>query len=208
MMGGSSVLGRSFPDRPLSEIENTLLRSFLERQLPELRSAFAPIGDITPRVIGIESSPQFAQVAGPSDPVVHVKFKLQIDAVETTVAMCTPWSSMALVLEDVLNKGTLTTVQFDKATVKKRLTAAANEVKVSVSARFEPCAMTADEIFSLEVGDVVRLGAGLDAPLTLFTENQATHRVKPGRSGRKVAVEVLDTMLLGKPQDSDTGGRR
>jgi flagellar motor switch protein FliM len=68
--------------------------------------------------------------------------------------------------------------------------------------------MTADEIFSLEVGDVVRLGAGLDAPLTLFTENQATHRVKPGRSGRKVAVEVLDTMLLGKPQDSDTGGRR
>lgn len=208
MMGGSSVLGRSLPDRPLSEIENTLLRSFLERQLPELKAAFSPIGDITPRIIGIESSPQFAQVSGPSDPVIHVKFKLQIDAVETTVAMCTPWSSMALVLEDVLNKGTLSTVQFDKATVKKRLTAVAHELKVSVSARFEPCAMTADEITSLEVGDVVRLGASIDAPLTLFTENQATHRVKPGRSGRKVAVEVIDTMLLGKPQYSDTSDKR
>lgn len=208
MMGGSSVLGRSVPDRPLSEIENTLLRSFLERQLPEMRAAFAPICDITPRILGVESSPQFAQVAGPSDPVVHIKHKLHIDTVETSVSMCMPWSSLSLVLEDVMNKGTLTTVQFDKTTVKRRLVAAANDLPVSVAARFSPCAMTADEIFSLEVGDVVRLGAGLDAPLTLFTENQATHTVKPGRSGRKVAVEVIETMMLGKQTEISTGDKR
>jgi flagellar motor switch protein FliM len=107
-----------------------------------------------------------------------------------------------------MNKGALTTVQFDKATVKKRLIMAANEVQVGVSARFTPCAMTAEEIFSLSVGDVVRLGSGLDTPLTLFAENQATHLVKPGRSGRKVAVEVIDAMMLGKPQEIDTGNKR
>lgn len=208
MMGGSNVLGRSFPDRPLSEIENTLLRTFLERQLPELRAAFSPVCDITPRILGTESSPQFAQVAGPSDPVVHTKYTLQIDTVETHVAMCTPWSSLSLILEDTMNKGALTTVQFDKVAVKKRLVMAANEVQVGVSARFAPCSMTAEEIFSLSVGDVVRLGSSLDAPLTLFAENQATHLVKPGRSGRKVAVEVIDAMMLGKPQEIGTGDRR
>jgi flagellar motor switch protein FliM len=68
--------------------------------------------------------------------------------------------------------------------------------------------MMATDVLNLRVGDVVRLGSSTDAPLTLYAEEQPTHLVKVGKSGRKIAVEVIESVLVAKNWNYSTDGGR
>lgn len=207
-MGGSGLVGQQHPERALSEIENGVLRGFVERLMPELRNAFVSLSNITPRILAVESSAQFAQVAGPNDPVVVVQYSLTIDAVSTSASLCIPYSSLQGVLDENTNAVSLTSVQYDAAATRRNILAQVQGVPVSVSARFAPCPMLATDVLNLKVGDVVRLGSSTDAALTLYAEEQPTHLVKVGKSGRKIAVEVIESVLVAKNWNYSTDGGR
>jgi flagellar motor switch protein FliM len=44
--------------------------------------------------------------------------------------------------------------------------------------------------------------------LTLYAEEQPTHLVKVGKSGRKIAVEVIESVLVAKNWNYSTDGGR
>ena len=68
LLGGPGAAQQ--PDRPLTDIEQALLRHLLSRMLRELSYALEPLGPLGPELQGLESNPGFAQAAAPTDPVV------------------------------------------------------------------------------------------------------------------------------------------
>jgi len=49
-----------------------------------------------------------------------------------------------------------------------------------------------EQVLALQAGDVLRLDAPADGGVTLYADNVPVHRARPGRSGGRRAVQVID----------------
>ena len=208
LLGGGSLSGRNIPDRALSEIESGLLHSFIDRVLPELKSAFEPLCQINPKIIGVEANLQFAQIAGPTDLTIVTEYDISLDNVHSEATLCMPYNTVQEVLEEVTAQGKLTNVQFDAQRARERVARRAEEVGVPVSARFRNRTMRSSEIMKLQPGDLIQLNVSVDEPLVLWAGGRPAYRVKLGRKGKKTAVEVVAPMMVDGKTTSGTSERR
>lgn len=67
---------------------------------------------------------------------------------------------------------------------------ALERVPVTVAIRFEPVELAAQEVDELAVGDVIRLDHPVGRSLVGDLDGRPVMRVRPGRRGRRLAVEV------------------
>ena len=208
LMGGSGSIGGEVPTRSLTEIEVALVRSFIDRLLPEMRISFEPLAAIEPRVLGVDSNPQFAQIASSTDLVIVVGFRFEIDSVTADATMCIPWNTLAGVLEEISAQGQLANMKVDAELARVKMEQRVDEVQIQVAARMRTSSIRSGTILDLKVGDVLPLGIGSEEPLVLWAGDRPTYRAKAGKRGKKVAVEVIGGMLLDKAAVSGTNDSR
>lgn len=208
LLGGGALSGRKIPDRALSEIESVLLHSFIDRVLPELKAAFEPLCSLDPKIIGVEANLQFAQIAGPTDLTIVTEYEITLDNVTSQATLCIPFNMLQETLEEVTAQGKLTNVQVDLVRARERVARRAEEVQVSVSARFQHKTMRSSEIMKLQPGDLIKLDCNVEEPLILWAGGRPAYRVKLGKKGKKTAVEVLAPMMLDASSLSGTNERR
>jgi flagellar motor switch protein FliM len=189
MLGGPGAAQQ--PDRPLTDIEQALLRHLLTRMLRELSYALEPLGPPQPELQGLESNPGFAQAAAPTDPVVLARMELVIGERTSNASLCIPFAS----LEPALDR--LSRAQDDeKRLLARRQAAEATQqrlpdVEVEVAVRFRPMRMASAAIGALAVGDVVRLEHRTTTPLAVTSATTTFAHAVPGTSGRKLAVLIV-----------------
>jgi flagellar motor switch protein FliM len=204
LMGGGGVLGETTPQRGLTEIETTLIRGFTERLLPELRLAFDDLVTVVPNIIGVESSPQFAQIAGPTDLVIAIELEVTIDRVTSKASLCIPFQSLQQSLEETSAQLQLANMQVDVDRSRVRMLNRTAEITIEVAARLRAAELSSTKLSGLKEGDVLHLGVRSDEPLTLWVGERATHFVTAGKRGRKTAVEIASPMLLDEMAFTDT----
>jgi flagellar motor switch protein FliM len=196
MLGGH---GRHTPpDRPLTEIETSLIRTVIDRALRELSYAFEAVAKVEPSVVLHESNPQFAQIASPTDMMVAVRLKLVIEGIEADGALCYPYAMLQPILEGFdahagHHDRHHAEVEQDRAQVAARL----HDVPVEVRVVFPPVVLSSNDIVELNVGDVVPLGRSVDAPMLGMIENLRVLEVRPGRRNKRLAAEIVH--VLGTP---------
>lgn len=71
---------------------------------------------------------------------------------------------------------------------------ALERVPLTVAIRFEPVPLAASDVDNLAVGDVIRLDHPVERPLVGDLDGRAVLRVRPGRRGRRLAVEVEEVL--------------
>lgn len=193
LLGGSG--GGRAPIRPLSEIETSVVRMITDRGLKELAYAFETIAEVDPEVIGVESNPQFVQLASPGDMVVVVSFRLKIaDVVETEVSLCYPYATIQPLLAEMDGQSNLRGADPEKVqAMAEKLAGRITEVPVEVSVVFEPTSMRSREILALRAGDILTLEHPADALLTANVDGVPLFTVRPARKGKRVAAQVVDT---------------
>ena len=76
LLGGTG--DAASPKRPLTEIEQNLMRSVVDRALRELEYAYETLVRVEAEIVQQEFNPQFAQIAAPSDMVLVVSFEMRI----------------------------------------------------------------------------------------------------------------------------------
>ena len=189
MLGGPGAAEQ--PDRPLTDIEQALLRHLLSRMLRELSYALEPLGPLEPELHSLESNPGFVQAAAPTDPVVVTRMDLTIGERTSNASLCIPFASLEPALER------LSRAQDDEARLLARRHAAQRtqqrltDVEVEVAVRFRPLRMASAAIGRLAVGDVVRLEHRTTTPLTVTSAATTFAHAVPGTSGRKLAVLIV-----------------
>ncbi len=184
------------PERPLTDIEQALLRQLLVRVLGELSYAFDQITHgVHPSLLTLEGDPRFVQAAAATDPVVVARMELDVGDRHSGVSLCMPFAMLSPVLE-------LATRQDDREQAQIRTLAAVQtqrrltEAHVDVRVRFAPMRMSSHQIGSLEVGDVITFPHRTTAPLAVTSASTVFAHAIPGASGRKLAV-----LIVAEPQE-------
>jgi flagellar motor switch protein FliM len=184
--------GDDQPDRPLTDIEQALIRQVLQRMLRELSYALEPIAKISPKLIGLEANAGFVQAAAATDPVVVERMDLTIGNHTSEASLCMPFAMLSPALEALTNSSDAAEKARLRKIASERTQRRLSDVEVSVCARFDPIRMRSSVIGRLAVGDVVALGHRTSRPLSVTSATTTFARAVPGASGKTLAVLIVD----------------
>lgn len=189
MLGGP---GGTQPERPLTDIESGVFRRFVDRLLAELRYSLADIVPLEPTVVGIEYSPQFAQMAGPADVVVVATFELKIADAVHDMSLCLQFSGLV----PHLNAAASPSADSERERAKRANAARLvhqqfQEVPMEVAVRIRPTRLDPRSLSRLEPGEIIRLSHPAAAPLDVTVENTVFAHATPGAQGRRLAALIV-----------------
>jgi len=177
--------------RPLTEIEQSLMRDLLGRVLRELAYAFESLTPLEPVVIHQESNPQFAQIGSPSDMVIVFVYDLRIGAQAGQATLCIPFSALQPVLDEVTGNSLLAgRVEADADSVRGALAGRMGGAPVTVTVSFQPVVLALSDIVDLRPGDVLPLDHRVDEPLEVSVGGVSRFTARPGRRGKRLACVI------------------
>jgi flagellar motor switch protein FliM len=190
MLGGPGSATQ--PNRPLTEIEGTVVRGFVERLLGELRYSLEGIVALEPVITGVEYSPQFAQAAGAADVMVIASFDLRLAETDHQMTLCLPFSGL---LPHLVNASAPSPVS-DRERVQRAQAAAQlheqfHEVPLDVKVALRSTGLPPDHIGNLMVGDVIRLSHPAAAPLDVIVDDVLFAHATPGVRGKRLAAQIV-----------------
>lgn len=198
LLGGSGT--GPYPARALTDIEEGLITEILDRCLSQLASAFESLVAIEPVIVQLESNPQFAQIAAPSDMVVAVVFDTRIGGQEGQLSLCIPFASLQPRLEAIAGHSLAGDRRFgDSRGAAEAMARVMADVPVDVTVRFQPVALPSSEVAGLRVGDVVPLGHATDQPLSVLASGIPLLAAVPGRKRKRLACRIVDPQPGGTP---------
>lgn len=190
MLGGPG--GPQQPNRPLSEIEVSVIRGLVERLLAEMRYSLAAVVAVDPSITGVEHSPRFAQVAGAADVMVVATFELRVGEGVHPMTLCLPFSGLLPHLAAAVARAAVSDREQAQRTLSaEQLHAQLQHVPMVVSVRFRPTTLTPAELGELRVGEVVRLSHPAAAPLDVTVDGTTFAHATAGSRGRRLAAQVV-----------------
>ena len=191
LLGGTG--DAASPKRPLTEIEQNLMRSVVDRALRELEYAYETLVRVEAEIVQQEFNPQFAQIAAPSDMVLVVSFEMRIGEKRGNATICVPFTTMAPVLESLASQ-TLFQDQRGEDPVlwQQNLEAALYKVPIETCVRFDAVGLTSAEIVALQVGDIVPLNHPIDRPLSVTVDGVRCYDGVSGRRGKRLSTLIVD----------------
>lgn len=197
LLGGAG--GTKQPDRPMTELELTMMRSIIDVLLPEIKTAFEPITSTEPSIIGQESNPQFAQMASPSEMVVVMSLDVVLESAVGVMRLCVPFGDLHPHLESrATGVPAGARAVGSGAPEQARLRQQIASAPVEATATFVPATATSRQIVSLQVGDVLVLPHPTSVPLCVLVDNVELFDATIGRVNRQMALEIYDTAPEGR----------
>lgn len=182
------------PQRPLTEIESGVIRGLVDRLLGEMRYSLTGIVGLEPTVLGVEYSPQFAQVAGAADVMVVMRLELRIGERPHRMTVCLPFSGL---LPHLTAAGAPAPVsnreRAQRAQAAALLQGQFRTVPVDVTVRFRPTSVDPATLTGLRPGDVLRLAHPASAPLDVTVEDTTFAHATPGAQGPRLAALIVST---------------
>ena len=136
-----------------------------------------------------EVNPSMANIVSPTEVIVVSSFHIEVDGGGGDFHVVMPYS-MVEPIRELLDAG----VQSDKMETDVRWSSALREEIMDVPVNFRVNLLEQDislrDLMDLQVGDIIPIKMPKHA--TMFVEELPTYRVKMGRSGEKMAVQVSE----------------
>ena len=187
--------------RELSEIEDAVVEGIILQMLNNLRDAWTTAIEIKPKLVGIESNPQFAFIVPPTDMVALVTFEAKISNVEGIMNLCIPHMVIEPILPKLSSQSWFTSIRkgttiSNLSMLKKRVMA----IKLPVVVEVGRTKIGVRDMLQLQQGDVIRLNTKVKDPLAVRVGNRLKFTGHPGILGSRVGVQI-DTVI-----EEDEGG--
>jgi flagellar motor switch protein FliM len=185
---GGSELG-DVRERKLTDIDFALARHFCDRLCAQLSVIWTDMAGLELAVLQLEQHLETAQMIPVSEPTLSFTIEARLGGISTTVALLLPWSAIAPVAErfgardDAPNRG---------ADEIDRVRRAVGGVDMTVRAEVASVELPIEQVLALKPGDVLSLGSPAEGGVTLFADKVPVHRAKPGRSGSRRAVQIVE----------------
>ncbi len=191
--------------RVLTEIEDAVMRRFVNTAMTHFKEAWANVATINPFLEATESNPQFTQIVPPSDMVVIVTLQMKVGEIEGMMNICIPY----LVLEPIMSKLTTTfwvasSIAKDEAEdqvalIQEKLA----KTKVPLVVEVGAVQITIREFLTLGFGDVLQLGTKVKDDLPCKIGKNAKFYCRPGTSGKKMAIQITKVVQPEGDEDTD-----
>lgn len=200
MLGGTTEL--VVETRPITKIEQSIVKSIVQRAVEELQRAWASITESNFALQRYETEPDFIQIAPTSEIVLVVKIEVTLGEHRYGMSLCFP----TLPLEGVL--ATMQTQQNAHGTrshEQKEWTEAIlrslEPTKLSVTGVLGQATLTLRQLKELEVGDLLITNTPVNGEVHLTIGGRVRARGRPGISNGKTAMKITHILA-----DSDHNG--
>ncbi len=179
--------------RELTDIEQSVMEGIIVRVLGNLRESWSTVIDLRPRLGGIETNPQFAQIVPPAEMVVLVTLETKVGEVEGMINLCVPY----LTIEPIISK---LSAQYWYSSVRRGTTAEnlnilrdrLETVTVRLIAEVGNMNITVRDVLALRAGDIIRLDdTRVNDAMMLKIGDRDKFLCRPGVVGNKLAVQVI-----------------
>jgi flagellar motor switch protein FliM len=171
MLGGSGEAEHL--ERPLTEIEQTIVDSVVKMLLEYLTDAWRATGSLHFNIHSRETRPQMLQVTGRNEIVVVILFVVKLGETRGTLKLCLPASAVEAVGESFSqSQSRAPRVPSDEDTA--RLAANLGRVPLDVTAHLSTT-LSARELVALRPGHVLTLGRHTGQPVTVSVGSQAAY---------------------------------
>jgi len=189
--------------RVLTDIEEVVMRGFIDTAMDELREAWANVIAFTPSLEATESNPQFTQIVPPTDMVVIVTIQMKVGDVEGMMNICIPY----LVLEPIMSKLTttfwvaLSVTKDDDPEAVEILQRKIRHTEVPLIVEMGRIDISIREFLTLGFGDVLQLDTKVDDDLKCMVGKRPKFFCRPGTSGKKMAVQITKVISQEKQKE-------
>jgi flagellar motor switch protein FliM len=187
MLGGGDEARTKAPPG-LTDVEVAILRRGLAGLVEPLSSTWLDLADTELSIAGIESSPVTLQLAPPSEPTLVVHLQIQIDSLESRLALLLPYRSVERVARRLVKPRDGGVVVDGAAT--EAIRRALRGVEVELRAEVGTVELSLAEVHALRPGDLLRLRRHTTDGVLLRAGDVVSHVGEPGRNGSARAVQV------------------
>lgn len=196
LLGGSG----SAPSKinSLTEIETTIMERIFSRAFESLQEAWKTIIDISPRMEGLETNPQFMQIVSPNETIALISLSTKIGDTTGMINLCIPH----VVIEPIMPK--LSVHHWFVSQKKLRapeevdaLQYRVSKAKLPIVAELGESQLTIREFLGLTVGDVISLDKPLNNGLSIKVGNQLKFIGSPGTVKDHIAVQIDEIVSEG-----------
>lgn len=170
MLGG----GRSYaaiPDRPLTEIENRLIGTIIDRALEQLAESWVNIAEVKFAVQETESNPLLMQVVAPNEPVVLICFEMTMGEFTGTMNLSIPFRVIEPVMSEFASHAYYGAQgQRGLRDFEKDIKDALGRADVDAAGYVAETTITLRDLLNLEAGDIIATDREGSLPMVLFVE--------------------------------------
>ena len=188
LMGGT--LGRDVPQRKLTDVDRALASHVFERLLDQLSVTWQDLAETTLTLHDLEQQSGTVQIAPLSEPTLCISIEALLDAASTSMLLLLPYRSIEPVAaqlraDDYGDAG-------GDPDASERVRGAMSGVEVQLRAEVAATHLPTADVLAVRPGDVLRFGRPAAHGVTVFADERPVYRARPGRSGTRRAIEVLE----------------
>jgi flagellar motor switch protein FliM len=188
LLGGP---GRVLERSVLTEIEQPLVRQMVERMFGALKSAWEGVVIVNPGIEGMETSPQFVQIAPPTDIVISVLFEVRVGETRGAMSLCIPYMVLKPVTAKLsAQKWFANSNRKQHASHRRALTHQIQASFVECTVRLGRSKMHVKDFLNLQQGDIVRLDQRIDRDIRLFVSRVPKFEGRPALESGKLVFQV------------------
>ena len=188
MLGASRQLGGLRPERELTTIELSILKSLIALAAGSLNRAFAPLVSLHSSLARVERNMRLASIAEPEADVIVAGLQLAMGELTGTIDLVVPLAAIEPLrgkLKELLNVNVLT-----KNSWRESARNALSRVEATVIAQSGIITMTVGDILNLKPGDTIPLDYDPNRFLKILVEDKIKFYAQAGISGGKKAVGI------------------
>jgi flagellar motor switch protein FliM len=187
--GGDGRFHAKIEGREFTPTERRIIQLLMKTVFEDYKEAWSPVMGVEFEYLDSEVNPSMANIVSPTEVIVVSSFHIEVDGGGGDFHVVMPYS-MVEPIRELLDAG----VQSDKMETDVRWSSALREEIMDVPVNFRVNLLEKDislrDLMELQTGDVIPIEMPENA--TMFVEDLPTFRVKMGRSGEKLAVQVSE----------------
>ena len=189
--GGSETV----PNRSLTEIELALTRRTFVGMIEQLSAVWQELFGLDLSLLELESQVANVELAPPSEPTIALTIETRGEHSSSTMSVLIPHRSIAAVTGRLASHYSelAESPALDEA-LHELVRSSVGAVEVDVRAEVGTVDLTIGDVLALTEGDVLRLATPASAGVYLCVDGVRLHRARPGRSGSRRAVEIVERL--------------
>ena len=178
--------------RQLTPIEVGVINRIVKRVIEDLEATLEPILRVEITDIELETNPEFMQITAASEIVILLAFEVNSANASGLVSLCYPFFTLESILPRLGQQSYVRTNRMNQEELLRQNNLRLQKTNVPIRAELARGMATFRSLQDLQVGDVLTMDTEIDEPTVLYVNDEPKFVGKPGRVGRKSAMQITE----------------
>ncbi|MCW2977704.1 MAG: surface presentation of antigen protein [Actinomycetia bacterium] len=181
-------------ERNLTDIEIALTRRTFVALIELLSGVWDELFGLRFELLDLESQVANVEIAPTSEPTVVITIEVRGERASSTISLLIPYRSIASVSDRLSGQFDMGEPVDADETIGDAVRTSVGAIDIEVRAEVGAVELTIGEVLALTPGDVLKLGSPASGGVFLCAGDVRLHRARPGRSGTRRAVEIVEQL--------------